>query len=731
MISCSKLHFYSFLQPPYFLYIYIKYIYITYYQITFINSSSRQHTTSLICANNPSLIIPNDSSFSDPDSYDYHVLQEDQQQYCCQQQSQPLPPSPVVDSSRKSNAPVPVFCAADFSTSESSPPYQVDDDRFMKIGRFQSRSNPSISFHQSRILPSRQPNRRRQLQKSHSIGEEFIVYCREDSNDTFPYGRTNTAVRSRSHGDLNYYNSNSSSFDDNFRDFSKPAHYVPQVPYRCSDDSFVDTRWNDTPRTPPKGRVYPRRFVEGEIPRRGFRDRPDDGHDAGIYYGYESECSGAETEVFMSDRSFDRSFSQENDSDHYIHVQKHSPCDCTNNDISGYAHTSDPSQNSSLPILERISPEGPPRRPITRPRRLVRAKTEGSLIDCINREERKKISNSDYAIQSKTLPLRESTTKKKKESGALPQSILHKNSSKSSSVKNSSKQKESASCKNVTHAVSSRSVPPKQSDIRSQRTHIYNSQAANEDCRMNKAGIAYQQNIPCEDAFQEYGTQKRLTRRNHDGGHYSEDQSTYDIEDCTSPMLADELAAALPVHSLHFSNNTFACHPSKRHTYYCMERNAHLVDNREQHHFRMPNPYRAAFDGFNASPPEIQINNTRIRPSSSVSINEQPQYFEFDANSPPNKEYRVNADVDPSSNPASEFSQRMTGYGATGGGVSGKRGAFARSLSTGEVPETEKTGGFLAICVSATATACICFNKKLFHDKRQTIMFVLTLACNY
>lgn len=84
----------------------------------------------------------------------------------------------------------------------------------------------------------------------------------------------------------------------------------------------------------------------------------------------------------------------------------------------------------------------------------------------------------------------------------------------------------------------------------------------------------------------------------------------------------------------------------------------------------------------------------RVRHSSSVSINEHPEYFEFDANSPPSTEPRADADVDPSSNPASEFSQRVTAYGTTGvnyGGTS-KRGQLGRSLSTSEVPETDKTG---------------------------------------
>ncbi|KAK7022075.1 hypothetical protein SK128_020585 [Halocaridina rubra] len=82
----------------------------------------------------------------------------------------------------------------------------------------------------------------------------------------------------------------------------------------------------------------------------------------------------------------------------------------------------------------------------------------------------------------------------------------------------------------------------------------------------------------------------------------------------------------------------------------------------------------------------------RVRHSSSVSINEHPEYFEFDANSPPSTEPRADADVDPSSNPASEFShQRMTAFGPGGVyGGSSKRGQLGRSLSTSEVPETEK-----------------------------------------
>ena len=84
----------------------------------------------------------------------------------------------------------------------------------------------------------------------------------------------------------------------------------------------------------------------------------------------------------------------------------------------------------------------------------------------------------------------------------------------------------------------------------------------------------------------------------------------------------------------------------------------------------------------------------RVRHSSSVSINEHPEYFEFDANSPPSTEPRADADVDPSSNPASEFSHRTTAFGPTGVSIGGasKRGQLGRSLSTSEVPETEKAG---------------------------------------
>ena len=89
---------------------------------------------------------------------------------------------------------------------------------------------------------------------------------------------------------------------------------------------------------------------------------------------------------------------------------------------------------------------------------------------------------------------------------------------------------------------------------------------------------------------------------------------------------------------------------------------------------------------------------SRVRHSSTVSINEHPEYFEFDANSPPSTEPRADADVDPSSNPPSEFSQRITTYGPAGGGYgASKRGSMGRSLSTGEVPETEKTGWYFLI----------------------------------
>ncbi|KAG7177088.1 Regulating synaptic membrane exocytosis protein 2-like 1 [Homarus americanus] len=133
----------------------------------------------------------------------------------------------------------------------------------------------------------------------------------------------------------------------------------------------------------------------------------------------------------------------------------------------------------------------------------------------------------------------------------------------------------------------------------------------------------------------------------------------------------------------HPSNTTHA-HPSNTHETYA-DLSYNVAESRPQY---LPDADVVEGENLDTDRPLTP----RVRHSSSVSINEHPEYFEFDANSPPSMEPRADADVDPSSNPASEFSQRITAYGPAGvsyGGAS-KRGQLGRSLSTSEVPETEK-----------------------------------------
>lgn len=541
------------------------------------------------------------------------------------------------------------------------------------------------------------------------------MYSRDNSSDAFPECRINSAVRSRSHGDLHFYNSNSSSFEDNSSDYREPAHYVPQVPCRNSNYRFVDNSWMIQPEASKPFKSRMNGGFDLEYHKHVYndgRDGTEDNNDGGVYHGYDSECSGAETEVFISDSPFDWSFSQDNDMDPYVScATAEMPYnEYSDNDFNMYPQVCDITKNT-LPILERISPEGPPRKPITRPRKLVRAKTEGSLLDCINKDERRNLSASNCALQSNTLP-RGSSIKQKKVPRDAPQSILHKSSPKLSEIiiprsMNLMEMCSKADQSNDPNAIVTRSVPIDHSDLPDQSTYIYKTQkhpceaiahdkfCAHEDNRKYSAENSIETISYPDTACYETGSWIGISRRPHGGSHFQEDLHTGNPVECSFTVLDDRHTTALLPHSLHFPNNTCACHPSHRQFNHCMDRNAHPLDIRDHHFLRMPIPSRAMFDGFTAPLPEIQINNTRIRPSSSVSINEQPQYFEFDANSPPNKEYRVNADVDPSSNPASEFSQRMTGYGASGMGGSSKRGTFARSLSTGEVPETEKTGGFV------------------------------------
>ena len=648
-------------------------------------SSSRQHfNNSFTCSTSK---VPVDASFSDPDSYDDDLNQNGRQRLHHTWHASPR--SGVT--SKKRTGQIRAFNAADFSTSESSPPF-YENGRFSK-----SKSTPDIGMQHPRQLPvNRQAshsffasNGMRQLQKSHSIGEEFPACCR-DEDIIFYDCRTKKAVRSRSHGDLHYYESNSSSLDDNFIDDRDSAHYVPQVPYRTSDNRLVDDRCKmNRKRLKSKSRnehkFFPRHFSDDKM-----RQPRGPGHDAGTYYGYDSEYSGAETEVFLSDRSFDRSFSQE-DSEPFHEL--HERCGYTE-EINAFPQATGPAHNV-LPILERISPEIPPEKPITRPRRLVRAKTEGSLIDCLNKERRDKL-DVNYAIQSNTLPLKESSTKKKKKSVKEPVSILQKSPSAARKIPSNAKQMDTR--KDPHH--SSRPVisihdscPTHSEYIHEHHDNYQNCQPYPEYYSDEEGRFASQRES--FRTFKYYNQQECCERCS-----CSDEEPAYPHPDCCSQTFDDRRSAALPSHCLPFYSNTSACHPSKRQSYYSLDRKPQHYHPHENT-LRVPVPSKAG-TGFDSSATlyEPQF-NTRIRPSSSVSINEQPQYFEFDANSPPNKEYRVNADVDPSSNPVSEYSQRMTGASGDGLGVSGRRGTFARSLSTGEVPETEKTGGYFVACCAA------------------------------
>ncbi|XP_050718371.1 uncharacterized protein LOC126999677 isoform X3 [Eriocheir sinensis] len=156
--------------------------------------------------------------------------------------------------------------------------------------------------------------------------------------------------------------------------------------------------------------------------------------------------------------------------------------------------------------------------------------------------------------------------------------------------------------------------------------------------------------------------------------------------------------ASHPHHSSHphdlahaHLTNTPHAHPSAAHETRAADPSYNVAEPPPHHHHHH-------LHSLDTDPLEGEIPDTdrpltpRVRHSSSVSINEHPEYFEFDANSPPSTEPRADADVDPSSNPASEFSHRITAFGPTGVSIGGasKRGQLGRSLSTSEVPETEK-----------------------------------------
>ncbi|KAF2366402.1 C2 domain [Trinorchestia longiramus] len=671
-----------------------------------VKHSSRQHSSSSVTYAHS--LLPTDSRYSHPNSYgdDFSGVVRDQfplpEVRLWQSETNQKPPLCSFVKNKNKPSYVPTFSAADFSTSESSPPYHIEECKYFRK-KFQSRSNPAIASFQSRNLPTlhrsntvrsffpAQPVKHK-LQKSRSIGDEFNAFMSNGSDDFSIDYRSNGAIRSKSFGDLHRYDSKFFSYDYN-RERSSPAHSPPQVPCRNSD-SEVECRWSNDTR-----RRMGRRPREESLPQNSFSDRPrprrESGHDAGTYYGYDSEYSGAETEVFLSDRSFDRSFSQENDSDQFISA----PCDCIN-EANAFDQRAMPGP-SSLTIIERISPDLIPRKPFVQPRKLVRAKTEGSLIDYARKAERQRQEDVDRTSHSHTLPLRDSSAKKKKQVNFPFPSPAQKPEGKPQAkgirnlTQSSRTTKQDSDMRD--YFGKSRSAPSR--DPYSHHTLVdkyHDQQQGQIDRSHYKAPHSnryiYEENDP---NFFRSGSSDSLChhcnmRRNESNYAYSyDDDLLVPSEEPPSHRTRTSNTASQPWNSLSFPSKSSACTSIKHSTGYTSDGFSHPAHRS----FREPFPCKTASSHESSSLPlELQL-NTRVRPNSCVSINEQPQYFEFDANSPPTKEYRVIADVDPSSDPASELSDRMSGYGASGGafGGSGKRGTFARSLSTGEVPETEKT----------------------------------------
>ncbi|MPC24795.1 hypothetical protein E2C01_017889 [Portunus trituberculatus] len=184
-------------------------------------------------------------------------------------------------------------------------------------------------------------------------------------------------------------------------------------------------------------------------------------------------------------------------------------------------------------------------------------------------------------------------------------------------------------------------------------------------------------------------------RRFRDMHHPSYDP-TFPYHDPRRPPDHRRDAASHPHHTSHphdlahaHLTNTPHTHPYAAHETRAADPSYNVADPLPHHHPLDTDPLEGEI------PDTDRPLTPRVRHSSSVSINEHPEYFEFDANSPPSTEPRADADVDPSSNPASEFSHRTTTpFGPTGVSIGGasKRGQLGRSRSTSEVPETEKAG---------------------------------------
>lgn len=183
-------------------------------------------------------------------------------------------------------------------------------------------------------------------------------------------------------------------------------------------------------------------------------------------------------------------------------------------------------------------------------------------------------------------------------------------------------------------------------------------------------------------------------RRFRDMHHPSYDPS-FPYHDPRRPPDHRRDAASHPHHTSHphdlahaHLTNTPHAHPYAAHETRAADPSYNVAEPPPHHHPLDTDPLEGEI------PDTDRPLTPRVRHSSSVSINEHPEYFEFDANSPPSTEPRADADVDPSSNPASEFSHRTTAFGPTGVSIGGasKRGQLGRSLSTSEVPETEKAG---------------------------------------
>lgn len=506
------------------------------------------------------------------------------------------------------------------------------------------RRNTSGSVHHPNISSSAPSSyslsrRKPKLNKCHSLGEGG--YSSRDcsfSDERMPdYWRSEDKIALEEESLRNRSSSFSGRNSEKVKVNKLHSRYKSEsvLPVRKNKAEDEDVRW----------------YYNRNIPKR--RDSGKQLPSVGHYYGYDSEYSGAETEVYVPDQKYDSKGIEYSSDDRYSSEDDfpRSCIDCISLKVPSLTDFRKGDVAIEKAIVT-IPIKTPPNKRI-----FVKSSTEG---DIFNRKHK-----------TEGIPRYWSRPQVSSERRQLPQRPLHRNQSWPHGIKYNST--DDYNFNEPTYPRGSRRVPDyNYLDVPSKYTH-------NTSVRRKK--------LP------EIPKRNRFRNRQYYDDMFCPECNPHPID-----------YAYDSYHELNEPNPCYQSYPQifkpklRTDEFQKAFHSPHQCDP-PQHHESYPRipPSR---DNIDICPPNTTYDDdtrqvaTRIRHSSSVSINENPEYFEYDANSPPSNEPHPDADVDPSFNPASEFSQRMTSAGSSGAnnGNTGKRGQLGRSLSTGEVPETEKTG---------------------------------------